>query len=219
MKKRKIRLKTKLIMAAVLAVIIAVVAIFFNNAAAVIISVGSASLRAMNTRAVNEAVEQTLSGGVSYGDIVTVTYNDGGDVSAITADSALVNTIARRTAYLTQSNLTEFSQGGVEVPIGAFTGIEALSGSGATVNVKLIPVVSTECNFVSRFTSAGINQTIHSIYIEVVTDITIVLAARTQQFYATAEVLVCESIIVGKIPQVYLQGGLLGSGSLVPDNR
>ena len=56
----------------------------------------------------------------------------------------------------------------------------------------------------------------HSIYIEVVTDITIVFATRTERIFASAEVLVCESLIVGKIPDVYLQGGLLGSGSLVP---
>ena len=102
------------------------------------------------------------------------------------------------------------------IPLGAFTGIEALSGYGRSVCVKVVPVISVECNFVSRFSQAGINQTIHSVYIDVVTDITIVLAARTERVFATAEVLVCESIINGKIPEVYLQGGMLGGGMLVP---
>lgn len=216
MRKRRLRLKIKLILIAAIAALIVLVVLFFNNATSVILAVSSANMRAYNTVAVNSAVGDILLGGLSYDDIVTVTYNDEGDVSTISANSSTVNSIARRAAYFTQTNLTELSQSGVDIPLGAFTGIEALSGYGKMLNVKIVPVVSTECSFISRFVSAGINQTLHSIFIEVVTDITIVLASRTERVLATAEVLVCESIINGKIPQIYLQGGLLGSGSLVP---
>ncbi len=215
MKRRRFRLKTKIIIVAAVAALIAFAVIFFNNAAAVMLAVGSAQLRAMNTRAVKEAAEEAF-GNTSYEDIVDIAYADDGSVAAITARSARINAIARNTAYLTQSRLGGLSAQGVEVPLGAFTGIEALSGYGRAVNVKLVPVVSAECAFVSRFSQAGINQTIHSVYIEVVTDITIVLAARTERVLASVEVLVCESIINGKVPEVYLQGGLLGSGALVP---
>ena len=216
MKRRKIRLKRKLIIVFIVVVLIVLVIIFFNNATSVILSVSSAKLRALNTSAVNQAVEEIVPDGVDYSDIVTVTYDDGGDVSTISANGPVVNSIARRTAYLVQSILTQFSRNGISIPLGAFTGIEALSGYGSTINVKIIPVIVTECNFISRFTSAGINQSLHSIYIDVVTEITIVLASRTERVFASAEVLVCESLINGNVPQIYLPGGLLGSGSLVP---
>lgn len=216
MKRRKIRLKTKLIIIIITAVLIALIVIFFNNATSVILAVSSAQLRALNTSAVNQAVEEVIPDGIGYGEIVTVTYDDSGDVSTISANSSMVNYIARRTAYLTQSKLTQLSQDGINIPWGAFTGIEALSGYGGSINVKIVPVIVTECNFISRFTSAGINQSLHSIYIDVVTEITIVLASRTEHVFASAEVLVCESLINGDVPQIYLQGGLLGSSSLVP---
>ena len=215
MKKRRLKFKTKVIICIVVAAIITIIAVFFNNATAVILSVGSARLRALNTQAVTQAAAEAF-GDTSYEDIVAITYDDNGDVAAITAQSSRINAIARNTAYLTQTIFGDLSSGGIEIPVGAFTGIEALAGYGATVNVKIIPVASAECSFVSRFTHAGINQTIHSIYIEVVTQITIVLAARAESVLASAEVLVCESIINGEVPQIYLQGGLLGSGSLVP---
>ena len=211
MRKRKIRFKTKLIIAAVVFLLVFAAAMFLNNAANVMISVSSASMRALNTRAVNEAVDSAF-GNTSYSDIVTITYDSSGDVAAVTADSSKINAISRNTAYLTQSALERLSADGTMIPLGAFTGIEALSGYGRSVCVKVVPVISVE----SRFSQAGINQTIHSVYIDVVTDITIVLAARTERVFATAEVLVCESIINGKIPEVYLQGGMLGGGMLVP---
>ncbi len=215
MKKRRLRLKTKIVIAAATAAAVALAALFFNNATAVILSVSSAKLRAMNTEAVNAAVEQTAAY-LTYEQIVTVTYDSGGDVAAITANSGTINSAARRTAYLTQTNISALSADGISIPLGAFTGIEVIAGYGAQITVKIVPVAAVECSFVSRFAQAGINQTIHSIYIEVVTDITIVLAARTESVVASAEVLVCESIINGEVPEVYLQGGLLGSGSLVP---
>ncbi len=210
------RLRTKFIIAAVIAAIVAVVIIFLNNATAVIISVGSSQMRAMNTRAVDYAVSATL-GDISYADLVAVEYDASGNVSSISTDSVKINSIARKTASITQQKLTEMSEGGIEVPLGAFTGIEAIAGFGNRINVKIIPVVAVECTFVSSFRQAGVNQTLHTVYLEVVTEISIILSARTSTVTAAAEVMICESIINGKIPDVYLQGGLLGGSSLVPD--
>ena len=80
MKKRRIRLKTKIIIFVVIAAVIAVVVIFLNNAANVIISVSAAQMRAYNTVAVNDAVEEALPGGLEYGSIVTVEYDGDGNL-------------------------------------------------------------------------------------------------------------------------------------------
>lgn len=212
MKKRRLRAKTKLIILAVTAAVIAFVIVFMNNAASVIIAVGCAQMRAFNTMAVNDAVDEVLADGLNYSDIIDITYDSDGDVSTISANTTIINFIARRTAGLTQTKLTEAGEGGIDIPIGAFTGIEAISGMGSKIKIKIMPVVAVECVFLSRFSRAGINQTIHSIYIQVVSEITIVLAARTERVEAEAQVLVCESIINGEVPQIYLQGGILGSG-------
>lgn len=214
MKKRRMSLKTRIILAFSAAATVILIALFLVNAAKVIVSVGTARLRACNSLAVNSAVEEVASS-LDYSDIVEVTYGSDGDVAMISANSLAINGAARRAAGLVQSKLAYFSSGGVDVPIGAFTGIEALSGYGGTINIRLEPIASVDCSFVSKFTQAGINQTVHSIYLEVVSDISIVLAARTERVILTSEVMVTESLINGKVPDVYLQGGLLGS-ALVP---
>lgn len=210
------RLKTKLIIAVIAVAIVVGAVIFLDNATKVIISVSSAKMRALNTQAVDYAVSSTLRE-VRYEDLVDVVYDNSGDVISISADSVKINDIARKTAYLTQSKLTEMSEGGLEVPLGAFTGIEAIAGFGEKINVKIMPVVAVECSFVSAFRQAGVNQTLHTVYLEVLTQITVILSARTNTVTAAAEVMICESIINGKIPDVYLQGGLLGGSSLVPE--
>ena len=215
MKRRRLKLKTKVILLAVVAAVIALAVLFFNNASNVIISVGTARLRAMNTAAVTAAVESVASG-VGYDDIITVTYGDGGNISAMSTNSARVNAIARTVAYNTQTRLTALAEDGAEVPLGAFSGIEALSGYGRLIHIKLVPIVSVQCSFLSRFASAGINQTLHSIYIDAETSITIVLASRQETFTCNSQILICESVINGKVPEIYLNSGSLPSTSLVP---
>ena len=82
-------------------------------------------------------------------------------------------------------------------------------GLGPNISVQLVPVgtVSTKIN--SKFISAGINQTLHQVNFEITTGIGTVLPAKTQNFSTMLEVLICESVLVGDVPSVYLQNGLI----------
>ena len=73
-----------------------------------------------------------------YEDLITIERDEGGNVTSITTDSLKINRIARDTAYLSQENLTKMSAEGIQVPIGALTGIEALAGFGQKINIKII---------------------------------------------------------------------------------
>ena len=70
------------------------------------------------------------------------------------------------------------------------------------------------CDFVSYFQSAGINQTLHKIYIDVYADVSIVTPIDQPTIQVKAEVLVCENLIVGKILDSYLN--LYGSEEMYP---
>ncbi len=195
------KLKAAIVLGLSLAAIIA----FFNSASAVILSAARARLEECARRAVDRAVFAT-AGGEDYSDLATVLRDSSGNIAAVTVNSARINYLARRTASLVAEDMNAQTEEGVPVPIGAFTGIGALSGYGALVNVKIAPVISVDCSFVSRFAEAGVNQTIHSIYAAVTADITLVLAVRSQSFSVTSDIIVCEGIIVGKVPDVYLEG-------------
>ena len=169
-------------------------------------------MRSITTVAVNDAVYYTLSDQIRYEDLVTVDRGEDGNIQAISANSFQINRIARDTAYMSQQNLSKMSEGGVEVPLGAFTGVEAWAGFGPKIGVKIIPISNVACRFVSEFVEAGINQTKHSIYLEIVADISIVMPSGTSNFSSLTEVLVCESVLLGKVPDTYLQADIFGNG-------
>ena len=179
----------------------------------VLISVSEATMRASTTVAVSDAVYYTFRAGVRYEDLVEVERNASGDITSVSANALKINRIARDTASISQSNLKNLSLNGIPIPLGALTGIEALAGLGPPIHFRIIPVSSVACTFTSGFQSVGINQTRHSIYLNVVTDISIVMPSKTENFAVVTEILIAECVLVGKIPDTYLQGDLFGNGS------
>lgn len=184
---------------------------FQGNVTRVLLSVSEATMRASTTVAVNDAVYYTLKDEMNYDDLVTVTRNDQGEIIAVSANALKINQIARDTASISQANLKNLSLNGIPVPLGALSGVEALAGIGPSVNFKIIPVSSVTCDFSSEFKSVGINQIKHSIYLNVVADISIVMPSRTQNFDVVTDILVGEFIIVGSIPDTYLQTDIFDS--------
>lgn len=183
---------------------------FQHNVTRVLISISEATMRASTTVAVNDAVYYTLSDEMRYEDLVTVTRDADGKIVGVNANPLKINKIARDTASISQSNLKNLSLNGIPVPLGALTGIEAFAGLGPSIQFRIIPVSSVSCAFSSKFESVGINQTKHSIYLNVVADISIVMPSRTENFAVVTDILIGESVIVGEIPDTFLQSDIFG---------
>lgn len=205
---RKRRFFTLLLVLLSLAVLLLIH--FQKNVTRVLLSISEATMRASTTVAVNDAVYYTLSDEMRYEDLVTVTYDSDGNISAVAANPLKINKIARDTASISQSNLKNLSLNGIPIPLGALTGIEALAGLGPNIYFRIIPVSSVSCDFSSTFESVGINQTKHSIYLNLIADISIVMPSKTANFAVATEILVGESVIVGTIPDAYLQSDIFG---------
>lgn len=190
------------------------------NVTTVLKSMAEATMRSITTVAVNDAIYYTLSDNLRYEDLVGVERDGVGNILAISANALQINRIARDAAYMSQQNLSKMSEAGIEVPLGAFTGVEAWAGFGPKMNLKIIPISNVECRFVSEFEEAGINQTKHSIYLEIVADISIILPSGTSNFASLTQVLICECVLVGKVPETYLQADIFGQGyDLVPETK
>ena len=165
---------------------------------------------------VNEAVSETLER-IDYDSLITVTHGSDGAVTGISANAQNVNLLARTTATLSMANLSARSENGIKVPVGAFTGIEFLAGFGPKVTFKIISVSRVSCEFESAFSSAGVNQTRHSVYMDVEATVTVVMPSGSKEISSVTEVLVAESVIVGEVPDVFLQGDIFGERyDLVP---
>ena len=95
----------------------------------------------------------------------------------------------------------------IGIPLGSLFFPELLSGKGPAIPVHILSIRNSDANFVSHFSQAGINQTLHRLNMEVSIDVAVLVLGQTSSFTMTSEVVVAETVIVGDVPQTYLQTG------------
>ena len=156
--------------------------------------------------AVNLAVLSSIDKDFDYNDVVQIEKNSAGEIIFISTNSTKVNYINRSIAKTSKDLLSARLSGGIDIPFLALTGIGFISGYGNCVKLKIANVSSVSCDFVSDFKSVGINQTLHSLYIEVNAKVVLSLPFYRKAESCITKVCVNESVIIGKIPDVYLNG-------------
>lgn len=206
--RKPLRIK-KFVIAVILLVVVILVFVWFQcGVLRLLIKLSEENSRAKMAEAVNEAALQTMQwNGIEYDKLVSVQRNDQDEILSIEANSYQINLLARQTQTLATANVNAVCEEGIPVPLGAFTGISALAGFGPEITFRVLQVGSVICSFESEFTSAGINQTRHSVYMYADASVSIVLPSQTRKVTVSTQILVCESIIVGKIPEIYFNGG------------
>lgn len=177
---------------------------FRSNIVPTVMDSSVAQMRAIATNAVNLAATTVLNDGVTYDSLFEVVKDKNDKITMIKANSPQINKIAREIANLAQANLDGLGTQEINISAGTFTGLALLMGFGPDVTIKITPIGMASCDFVSYFQAAGINQTLHKIYIDVYADVSIVTPIDQPTIQVKVEVLVCENLIVGEIPQTYL---------------
>lgn len=189
--------------------------VYWKSMTPTILDIVEVRVRSAATQAANEAVLAVFSGGVKYADIVTVERNTQNEIVMLSANQVTVNELARDTSLVTQRKIEDlFVDEAINIPFGTLTGIPLLSEVGPNVSVYVTPIGAVTCKFVSDFESAGINQTLHRIYLQVESRVDVIVPTMHKVLEINTPILVCETVIVGKIPDTYLQGGLVLSGKM-----
>ncbi|MCI8732889.1 MAG: sporulation protein YunB [Clostridia bacterium] len=177
---------------------------FRKNIVPTVMDSSIAQVRAITTNAINLAATTVINGGLTYDELFEVKKDNNGKITMIQANSPRINTIAREIANLAQANLDALGTQEISISVGTFTGLALLTGFGPDVTIKIVPIGTANCDFVSYFQSAGINQTLHKIYIDVYADVNIITPIDEPTVQVKAEILVCENVIVGEVPEFYL---------------
>lgn len=176
-----------------------------KNLEGVILDMAYARAEAMAVEYINEAVRDVMGGQVPYEDMISVRTDESGRVTMLQANAVRMNEWATATALRAQSQLESAEAQSVSIPLGSALGIPFLSGLGPPVRVRIVPVSAVSAAFSTEFESAGINQTRHKIYLSLHTTVRLVIPSGARQVSLGSQVLIAESIIVGQVPDSYVQ--------------
>lgn len=157
----------------------------------------------------SSVVEDMENSGDIYSQITKVERNEKNEISAIYTDMKKINFLKSHIASLIQNKIANFKEKTFWISLGTLSGFEILNGKGPKVPMKISISGNVFTNFNNKFSNAGINQTIHQIYVNIHTKICITIPGSTCTSESDDEILVSETVIVGKVPRVYSCSGNL----------
>lgn len=164
----------------------------------------------------NKAVKQVMEE-VGYDiELVKLEKDEAGNILALQANVVEMNYIASLIGARTQQMYNELTEAYVKIPIGNFTGNALLAGRGPSIEVKIVPVGTVGSDFKTEFVSAGINQTRHRVYLQVVSSMRVIAPLSSKTIKVVNNVNVSETVLIGDVPSSYYN--LEGVDDVVDDS-
>lgn len=151
--------------------------------------------------AINEQID---SGSIRYDRIITLQTDASGRVSALKTDLGEINRLKADILRTIGKGMREMSVEQLSVPVGNVIAPTLLSGVGGYVPVRLVALRSSGADFVSSFTQAGINQTLHQISLNVRIHAIVLTPAGELDVPVHVEMVVAQTVIVGEVPQTVI---------------
>lgn len=154
------------------------------------------------TQAINDAVKSKIKGDIEYKDLLFVKQDNEGKVTMIQANTGLMNNIASEVALEVQEKIRQIPGGTIKIPLGNALNSQIISGP--KIKLDLEPHGSVTVDFDTDFLESGINQTIHRVYLTIITDVKMVFPLISDTVTVRANVPIAETIIVGDVPESYI---------------
>lgn len=156
----------------------------------------------------NDAISKQISDGtIRYDRIVYFEKDLNGRITALKTNMSEVNRLKTDILGIINDEILALDTSDIGIPLGSLILPEFLSGKGPAIPVHILAIRNSDATFVSHFTQAGINQTLHRLNMEVYVDVAVLVLGRTSSFTVGSEVVVAETIIVGDVPDTFLQTG------------
>ncbi len=175
-------------------------------------SLAETSIKGKTAECINDGVGKIFQN-VKFEDIYTVSRDDIGEITGIFLDSVEVNRLKSDIV----SNICESikkNDTSVEVPVGNIFGNVFIGGRGRKITVKIVSVGAVESELVNKIGDSGVNQTHLSSYINIKADITARIGRKNIEVHTVNEVLLCESVIVGRVPDSFVNVNVMDEETL-----
>lgn len=169
-------------------------------------AMAEAKARVVATRSINQAIREKVVENIHYEDLISVKVDNRGRVVLMQPNTGEINRLASDATITVQELLKDINRDKVYIPLGQLLGSQLLAGTGPDIPVTIIPIGTVESRVFDTFEEAGINQTRHKIYLEVKTQVRVMVPLILSNVQVRVEVPLTEAVIMGEVPQVYFGG-------------
>ena len=185
-----------------------VIALFRYQFADAIRGLAETQVRNTTSDLINDAIDKQIqTGNIQYDRIVYFEKDLDGRITALKTNMSEVNRLKTDILNLINDEILALDTTDLGIPIGSLILPELISGRGPSIPVRILSIRNSDAFFTSDFSEAGINQTLQQVNMEVCVDVAVLVLGKTNYFTVSSQVVVAETIIVGQVPNTFLQTG------------
>lgn len=156
----------------------------------------------------NDAIaKQIAAGNIAYDRIVYFEKDLNGRITALKTNIGEINRLKTDILNIINDEILALDTSDIGIPLGSLFLPEFFSGKGPVIPVRILSIRNSDAAFSSDFSQAGINQTLHRLNMQVSIDVAVLVLGQASSFTVTSEVVVAETVIVGEVPDTFLQTG------------
>lgn len=141
--------------------------------------------------------------GISYDKIANLSKDESGKVTSLEIDVEQINALKSNISSRLNEKLSNREDYELKIPVGTILGNEFTIGRGPEITFKMKMSAAVKSNFKSNFYSAGINQVLHQIIIEVQFDGYINIPWFKEGFSDKTDYIAAQTVIVGVVPDAF----------------
>lgn len=137
------------------------------------------------------------------GDYYTYHTDADGTITAVSIDTEHVGQVSS----LVLERMMDGDDGQVEldIPLETLFGVNFLPGLKLPLPVRILVLTTSDVSYHNELMSAAINQSKYQLYLNVKMDLDILVPWEHQAETVGTNVLLAETVIVGKVPQTYVE--------------
>lgn len=174
----------------------------------VIRSLAETQVKNVTSDLTNDAIaKQIAAGNIAYDRIVYFEKDLNGRITALKTNIGEINRLKTDILNIINDEILALDTSDIGVPLGSLFLPEFFSGKGPVIPVRILSIRNSDAVFASDFSQAGINQTLHRLNMEVSIDVAVLVLGQASSFTVNSEVVVAETVIVGEVPDTFLQTG------------
>ena len=202
-------LRRILCLTAVLALLaVAVLLVLRTKYRKVLTELAQTQVKNVTSDLINDAVDREIAEGtIQYDRLVYFEKDLEGRITALKTNMGEINRLKTETLALINQEILDMDSSALGVPIGSLVLPEVFAGRGFSIPIEILTIRNSDASFSSCFSQAGINQTLQQMKMDVFVDVTVLILGSTESFTVTSQVVVAETVIVGQVPNTFLQTG------------
>ena len=217
-RKRSLK-KTLFVFALILVMVVTVITYYLMQPVILRYAVSTAETIMLNcaNNAIVNVFEKEM---ISYKDIVNLSENSDGYVTSLEIDVMQINSLKSKISNEMARIIEKEERYDVAIPLGSFFGNSYTNGFGPDIKLKMQITTTCFVDFSHEFKSAGINQVLHIVNVDIDIKGNFVIIGYNRDISASTTAIAAQTVIVGKSPDAFtnvLESQTDNTGGLIND--